>query len=102
MIKNRKCSWKGCSTIVEVNTSYEKTDFAKRMGIRVSKWCTVHTKLYNKHCEVFDKLVDKYNKKQIKDRFGRIIKFYHHSDVSNYLYLNDMQEYKRILKGVGN
>jgi len=102
MMEKRKCSWRNCKTVIDVNTSFEKSAFAKRMGVEVSGWCKIHTNLYNKQCDAFEKLVDQYNKKQIIDKFGRIIKFTHHSDVSNYLYLNDMKEYKRILKGVGN
>lgn len=94
----RICSWKGCKKEINLDISFEKTGIAKNMGITVSGWCPLHTKLYHKQCDMFESLVEQYNKKQLRNKFDRIIKFNHHSDVSNYLYQYDRKEYNRLVK----
>lgn len=92
------CSWKGCKTKIKIDTSFENSQAGKHWGVTVSGWCKTHSEQYNKQCDVFETLVDQYNKKQLKNKFGRLIKFIHHSDVSNYLYQYDRKEYSRIVK----
>jgi len=99
-MEKRICSWKGCKKEIKLDVSFESTGMAKQMGIVVSGWCPLHTKLYHKQCDVFETLVDQYSKKQLKNKFGRIIRFIHHSDVSNYLYQYDRKEYNRIVKEI--
>ena len=88
------CSYQGkCKTLTDVDPSYD----VKGLGIAV-KWCDYHSKLYRKQSEIIQSMVEEYNKKQIKNRFGKVIRFSHHSDVSNYLFLHDKSKLKEIEK----
>lgn len=100
VMTDRLCMWKNCKTMVKVNTSLEQSDVGKRWGIVVGKWCKKHSKLYHKQCVVFTKLLDKWNKKNLINKFGRPIKFTHHSELSNYLFQYERKEYIKIIKGV--
>ena len=97
MVK-RQCGYDGCKTLTEVDSSL---DFPMLGGVAV-KWCDYHSKLYNKRCDVFESLCNEWTGKQLKNKFGRIIKFTHHSDLSNYLYQYNRKEYNRIVKEVRN
>ena len=94
MVK-RPCSYQGkCKTLTEVDSSKD----CSMLGATAVKWCDYHSKLYRIESELLTKLLDKYNNQQIKNKFGRIIKFSHHSDLSNYLFSNDKQALKQIEK----
>ncbi len=95
---NRVCSWQGCKTKIKLDTSFESSDLGQRMGVTVGGWCDKHTKLFNKRCDVATKLLPKWNKKKLKNKFGKVIKFTYHSDLTNYLYQNDKKSLNEINK----
>lgn len=99
-MEKRTCSWNGCKTEINLDTTFEQSGVGRMMGVVVSGWCELHSELYNKQCDAFTKLLDKWNKKQIENKFGKIRKFTHHSDLSNYLYQYNRKEYNKIIKGV--
>ncbi len=94
------CAWRNCKTKIKLDNSFEESQTGKAFGIVVSGWCQKHSELYNKQCDKFTSLLSKWNKKKIKDRFDRIRKFTHHSDLSNYLYQWNKKEYKKIIESV--
>jgi hypothetical protein len=94
MIK-RPCSFRGkCLTLTEVDESLD----LPQLGAYQTKWCDKHMKQYDKEQKILAKLVPKYNKMNIKDRFDRVIKFKCGTDVSNYLFRNNKRELNKILK----
>ena len=96
IMEKRKCGWKGCKETIEIDTSFEKDNVGRSMGITVIGWCNYHSRLYNKQCDMFEKLLPEYNKKQIKNKFGRVRRFTHHSEVSNYLFQYNRKEFDRL------
>lgn len=101
-MEKRICSWKGCKTEIQLDTSFESSGLGQIINVSVIGWCPLHTKLYNKQYDAFSKLLDKYNKMELKNKFGRLIKFTHSSDLSNYLYQYNRKEYNKIVKGIKN
>lgn len=92
----RPCGFKNkCTTLTIVDSSHDLPS----MGMFMGKWCDKHMKQYKREQKILDKLVPKYNKMKIQDKFGRIIKFSHGTDVSNYLFRNGKKcELNKILK----
>lgn len=88
------CGYKGCKTLTEVDPFND----IPQMGAYAVRWCDYHSKLYHKECDLLDEQLDKYNKMKIKNKFGRVIKFSHHSDLSNYLFKNDKVTLNKIVK----
>ena len=92
-MEKRPCSYQGkCKTLTEVDTSFD----IPGMGAIATKWCDYHESLYRAESKILEGMIAQYNKKMIKNKFGRIIKFSHHSDVSNYLYQHDKKALKKI------
>ena len=93
-MEKRPCGFRGkCTTLTEVD---ERGDIPS-LGMYQTKWCDKHMKQYHKEQKILDKLVPKYNKMDLKNKFGRPIKFSHGTDVSNYLYRNNKKELRKIL-----
>jgi hypothetical protein len=96
-MEKRYCGYGGkCKTLTEVDPSLDN----EILGAYVIKWCDYHEKMYHKQSEAMTKLLPLYNKKKLKNKFGRLIKFSHHSDLSNYLYENDKKTLRKITKEV--
>jgi len=91
----RPCSFRGkCTTLTEVDASMDMESH----GMFQTKWCDKHMKQYMKEQKILDKLVPKYNKMKLQNKFGRIIKFSHGTDVSNYLFRTNKRKLNKILK----
>lgn len=92
----RPCGFKGkCTTLTVVENP---TDL-QSLGMYQTKWCDKHMKQYKREQKILDKLVPKYNKMKLKNKFGRLITFSHGTDVSNYLFRNGKKrELNKILK----
>ena len=95
-MEKRMCGYHGCKTLTNVNTFYDMPS----MNAYAVKWCAKHAKQYHKNLKVLDEYVPKYNDMKLLDRFGRVIKFNHSTDVSNYLHIHNKKELDRILKTV--
>ena len=95
----RPCGFRGkCQTLTVVDTDYD----IESLGMLQTKWCDEHEAQYKREAAILTKLVPAYNKKKIKNKFGKIIKFSHHSDVSNYLFRTNKRELNKILKRAEN
>ena len=92
----KKCFWKGCNTKVDVDTTLEN----KGHLFIIEGYCNFHDKVYAKQQEIFGSMRDEYTKKQLKDKFGRTIKFTHHSEVGNYIFLHHRDLYHEIQRGI--
>lgn len=92
----RPCSFRGkCTTLTVVDNAMD----LESLGMVQTKWCDTHMKQYKREQKILDKLVPKYNKMKIMNKFDRIIKFTHGTDVSNYLWQNGKKrELAKILK----
>ncbi len=97
-MKKSVCSWKNCNTEINIDNSFEQSDVGMKLGVVVSGWCKSHSQLYNAQCDLFESLIPEWNKKQVKNKIGKTVKFTHHSDLSNYLYQYDKKEYNKITK----
>ncbi len=91
----RACSFRGkCTTLTVVDNAMD----LESLGMYQTKWCDKHMKQYKQEQKILNKLVTKYNKMKLEDKFGRIIKFNHGTDVSNYLFKNNKKKLNKILK----
>ena len=90
------CGYNGCKTLTQVDAFYDMPS----MNAYAVKWCDKHMKQYHKNLKVLDGYVQKYNDMKLLDKFGRVIKFNHSTDVSNYLYIHNKKELDIILKTV--
>ena len=97
-MKQTKCISEKCNTMITIDDSFEKLSGCKELGFYVAGRCNKHGKIYKMQCNIFTKLIPKYNKMKIVNKNGRIRKFYHHSDLSNYLWQYDKKEYRKIQK----
>ena len=95
-MEKRMCGYNGCKTLTQVESFYDMPS----MNAYSVKWCVKHAKQYHKNLKVLDEYVPKYNDMKLLDKFGRIIKFNHSTDVSNYLHIHNKKELDRILKTV--
>jgi len=95
-MEEKTCNWKNCKTKIQLDTSFE----SKHSMITVVGWCKKHHDQYGREQKHLMKYVSKFNGMKIKNKFGKIIRFYHGSDVSNYLFKNDKKELARILKNI--
>lgn len=95
-MEKRPCSFRGkCTTLTEVDETMDLPS----LGMYQTKWCDKHMKQYHREQKILDKLVPKYNKMGLKDKFDRPIKFKYGTDVSNYLFRNGKKrELNKILK----
>ncbi len=94
----RPCNFRGkCKTLTTVNSGGD----LPQLGMYQTKWCDKHMKQYHNEQKVLDKLVPKYNKMNLIGKNGRIIKFSHGTDVSNYLFrYGKKRELNKILKQI--
>jgi|APSaa5957512535_1039671.scaffolds.fasta_scaffold01088_8 hypothetical protein len=94
MIK-RPCGYGGkCTTLTDVDESND----VPGLGATCIVWCELHQKHYKERSRLLTKLLPKYNKMKLKDKFDMVIKFTHHSDLSNYLFRYKKVESNRITK----
>lgn len=94
-MEKRPCGFRGkCNTLTEVD---ERCDIPS-LGAFMTRWCDKHMNQYKQEQKILDKLVPKYNKMGIVNKFGKPIIFKYGTDVSNYLYKTNKRELNRILK----
>ena len=91
MIK-RKCPWKKCKTLVEVDEMKDCT----MLNALIVDFCDKHWEQYRKQHEYLDTLVPKYNKMGILNKYGKPRIFHSGNEISNYLYTHDIKELDRL------
>lgn len=97
-MKISTCNKPRCKNEIELDDSFENSQSGKSLGISIVGYCPKHWEEIHHHYDIMTKLIPKYNKKKLKNKFGKVKQFYHHSDLSNYLYQYDRKEYNRLLK----
>lgn len=93
MYEERPCGYHGCKTLTKVDPSL---DFPA-LGMYQAKWCKPCEKHYRLITKEYEKLLKKYNKKQIVNkRTGKVYYFNYSHDLSNYLYEHRPSVVKKI------
>ena len=93
-IQKRKCHWKNCKNIVEVDVSRD----VSFLNAVIVNFCAKHWIQYRKERDLFDSLISKYNKMKIMNN-GKPRVFTSGTELSNYLYINNKAEYNKIIGG---
>ena len=93
MVK-RKCPWKKCNTLVEI----DETKDSQFLNAITVDFCDKHWEQYRKQCEYLDTLVPTYNKMRILNKYGKPRVFHSGNEISNYLYTHNIKELDRLHK----
>jgi len=91
-IVTRLCPYNPCNVKVEIVNPHD----IEGLGAIETKFCDFHQAVYNRRQVIVKKLITKYNEKKIEDKFGRIRKFSHYSELANYLYSHRRSTFNKI------
>ncbi len=94
-IQKRKCHWKNCKNMVEVDVSRD----VSFLNAVIVNFCDKHWIEFRKERELLDSLLPKYNQMKILNN-GKPIVFTSGTQLSNYLHIHNRAELNKILRGV--
>ena len=94
-MQKRKCHWKNCKNMVEVDVSRD----VSFLNAIIVNFCAKHWIQYRKERDLFNSLILKYNKMRILNKYGKPRVFTNGHELSNYLYINNKAEYNKIIGG---